>query len=203
MSQLNHAGNEYAQRLAALSRTPEQYRVDPKVYYHHHNYARFHFDLGGSNVKSVSFANQVYVTDDKREQDQLDLVADAPGSFIYTQRGSAAEQELLAFLSQESATAIMRTAQAQAAVSNQQFDPNTPILPVQINPVSATPHLHLTPVVQPQVPQQGGTAVVGMQNSLSGTAAVETPTQPASPTPAAAAAIARLNELANQAKEQK
>ena len=68
--------NTYAQYLAELARkqntTPEEFRAPARVYWHRHNYAKFHFDLAPwkLGVKSIAFANFRYITDDKREQDQ-------------------------------------------------------------------------------------------------------------------------------------
>jgi hypothetical protein len=162
---MNISTNEYARKLADAARTPSQHKVDPKVYFHHFNYAKFHFDLGGSAVKSVSFANHRYITDDKREQDQLDMVADVPGTFIYTLPESEVDAAIQRELQQELANSVMQTARAHAAVHGQQFDPNTPIMPVQVQHVQPTP-------VQ-VAPASGGRAVVGMQSSMSGTTAVD------------------------------
>lgn len=166
MSALNHAGNEYAARLAAQARTPDAFKAPPKVYFHHHNYAKFHFDLGGSHVKTVAFANHRYITDDRREQDQLDMVADTPGTFIYTLPDSEVARAMAQELAQESAKSIMQTAAASAAVNNQVFDPNAPIVPVTVTHVQQSPGMHVQ-----HVPQGG--AVVGLANSLSGTQATE------------------------------
>lgn len=169
----NHAGNEYARRLAEQSRTPKEHRVDAKVYFHRHNYAKFHFDLGVSgSTKTIAFANYRYITDDKREQDQLDIVADAPGTMIYTMADSdvnaALEQELRGELQKD----VIRTAQAQAASHGQQFDPNQPIVPVHSQPLTPTT-VQVRPVTPgaQQAPQ--GVAVTGMQNTFSGTQATE------------------------------
>jgi hypothetical protein len=196
----SHAGNDYAAKLAAQSRTPKEHLVDNKVYYHHHNYAKFHLDFGGSNVKTISFANHRYITDDKREQDQLDLVADYPGTFIYTipdNEIARAEQLEIARQTQEG---VLKAAAAQSADRGQNFDPNVPIIPIVTN-VQQNPGMHITPVPvqqgQPQAPQ--AVAVVGMQNSLSGTQATEDlklSTPPVVTPPSAAdAATARLNAM--------
>lgn len=172
---LNHATNEYARRLAEQSRTPSQYKVEPKIYFHRHNYAKFHFDLGQQgSVKTVAFANYRYITDDKREQDQLDMVADAPGTMIYTISDSEVNAAFEQELQQELGKDVLRAAQARAAVHGQAFDPNAPIVPV--NGDLQVRHQQPTQVtVKPVVPNLGnqGQAVVGMQNSMSGTQAVE------------------------------
>lgn len=135
------------------SRTPEQYRVPARTYYHQHNYAKFHFDLGvAGSCKTVEFANYRYITDDKREQDQLQFVADIPGTFIYTLPDNEIATQMERERQQEFNRAVHQTAAAAAADSNRQFDPNAPIVPVN----SATPH---------------GMAVVGVQHSLSGSVA--------------------------------
>lgn len=195
----NHAGNEYAARLAAQSRTPENQKVDAKIYYHHHNYAKFHFDLGASNVKTVAFANYMYITDDKREQDQLDLVADAPGTFIYTLKDSDVAAAMMQERAQEAARAVLQTAVASAAAHNQQFDPNAPIIPITTPTVTVMPVQPAAVQVQ-QVPQ--GVAVVGVQNSFSGTQATEavnaqltTAKSQTAPPTAADAAVAQLEAL--------
>lgn len=201
----NHASNEYAKRLAEQSRTPEQFKVGPKVYFHRHNYAKFHFDLGQQGaVKTVAFANYRYITDDKREQDQLDMVADAPGTMIYTISDSEVNAALEQELAQELHKDVMRAAQAQAAAHGQAFDPNQPIIPVN-GGVQARPVVS-TPVVAKPLGAQG-TAVVGMQNSLSGTQATEpvnvtTPAQAASPTADALAKLQSLTEMAQQPSKQ-
>lgn len=164
MTALNHAGNAYAARLAAQARTPEQFKVESRIYFHHHNYAKFHFDLGGSNVKTVPFANHRYITDDKREQDQLDLVADVPGTFIYTLADSDVARAMAQELQKEQVGDVLRTAAASAAVHNQQFDPNAPIVPVNVQ------HVQPTGMTVAAVSQQ---AIVGLQNSMSGTSAVD------------------------------
>lgn len=176
MTALNHANNDYARRLAEASRTPADHQVPTKAYYHHHNYAKFHFDLGGSRVKTVAFAQHCYITDDKREQDQLDLVADYPGTFIYTVKdgevAAAMQQERMV----EAAKTILATAAANASVHNQMFDPNTPIVPVRVQDNQQTPGLQVTPVPRQQSPahvQGQGVAVVGLGNSFSGTQAVD------------------------------
>jgi hypothetical protein len=201
MTALNHAGNEYAQRLAAQSRTPEQYKAPVRVYFHHHNYAKFHFDLGGSNVKTVAFANYRYITDDKREQDQLDLVADAPGTFIYTMPESDVARAMAQELQQEATKDVLRTAAAHAATNNQMFDPNSPIVPVNVQHVHQTPGLSVS-----QVPQTG-VGVVGLASSLSGTQATEpvhaqatTSAQQTKAPSAADEAAARLATMTAQAK---
>jgi hypothetical protein len=192
MTALNHAGNEYAARLAAQSRTPEQFKVEPKIYFHHHNYAKFHFDLNGG-VKSVSFANYRYITDDKREQDQLDLVADAPGTFVYTLPGSDSARAIQQELAQEAQKDVLRAAAAHAASHNQMFDPNAPIVPVTVQHVTQTPGMTVAGV-------HTSNAVVGLANSLSGTQATDPvgaqPTQPSQQSKAPSAAdeaFARLN----------
>lgn len=159
------SGNDYAMHLAQTARTPEQFKVPPKIYFHHFNYAKFHFDCGGSSAKSISFANYRYITDDKREQDQLDLVADVPGTYIYTIPDSEISAALKQELNQELAKDVYKTAIAQAQVNNVQFDPNAPIVPVQVQHVTPTP-VNIAP------------AVVGMANSLSGVQATN-PLNPA------------------------
>lgn len=202
MSHLNHAGNEYAARLAANSRTPESQKVAAKMYFHQFNYAKFHFDLGGSNCKSVQFANYRYITDDKREQDQLDLVADAPGTYIYTIPDSDVAHALAQEANQESARSIMQAAAAAAAVNGHMFDPNVPIIPVNVQPVHQTPNMQVA-----IVPQQLQTTV-GIQHSLSGTAGIEpvgaNPTSAASQTRAPSAAdeaMARLRMMTAEAQK--
>ncbi len=163
----DHSNNEYAAKLAQQSRTPKQHQVPAKVYFHRHNYAKFHFDMGTpGNTKSAAFANYRYITDDKREQDQLDLVADAPGTMIYTMADSDVNAALEIELQQEMAKSVKTAAQAHAAVHGQQFDPNAPIVPMRSEPIQPTA-VRVTPVA----PQ--GHAVKGMQNSLSGTQATE------------------------------
>lgn len=169
---LNHAGNEYAARLAAQSRTPEAQKVAPKIYFHQFNYAKFHFDLGGSHVKTVQFARNRYITDDKREQDQLDLVADAPGTFIYTIPDSDVAAAIAQELNQEAANTVMRTAQAAAAVNGQMYDPNVPVIPVNVQQVSGTAGLQVS-MIAPQPAVANGGGVVGLQNSMSGSSTTE------------------------------
>lgn len=197
---LDHSMNEYAKKLTEAARTPKEFQVPPKMYFHHHNYAKFHVDLGGSRVKSIAFANYRYLTDDKREQDQLDLVADVPGSFVYTMADSDVDAIIRQELSSELRQDILRTAVAQAADRNQQFDPNAPIIPVQVQALQQTP-MQITPVANPGQPQNAG-AVVGLQNSGSNSQAVEQltgrPTTAAEQTkaPSAAdAAVAQLNAM--------
>lgn len=193
-SPTNHAGNDYAARLAAQSRTPEQYKVDAKIYFHHHNYAKFHFDMGGSNVKTVAFANHRYITDDKREQDQLNLVADVPGTFIYTIPDSDVRYAAMKEMTQESAQMVMKAAQARVESSNQPFDGRVPIVPINVQQVQHTP-VQVQPLTQ-------GQAVVGLQHSFSGTAATEELTakevQQTAPPNAAEEARARLSAVASQ-----
>jgi hypothetical protein len=183
---LDHSNNAYAAALAASARTPEQFKVPPRAYFHQHPHAKFHFDLGGSRVKTVSFAGGVYVTDDKREQDQLDLVVDVPGAFIYQMKDSEVAAAMARELQNEQRTEVMKTAQAVAAAHGQQFDPNSPIVAVN------TGH----------TPQ--GLAIVGAANSFSGTQATQpmtaTPTTPASQTSAQQTAIQQLNKMAEEAK---
>ncbi len=185
---LNHAGNAYAQKLADSARTPAEHQVPNKTYYNRHNYAKFHFDMGGSAVKTISFANYRYITGDKREQDQLDLVADMPGTMIYTIPNSDVDAALNQELNQALVGDVMKTAAAAAAASGQQFDPNAPIVPVRVNHVQ---------------PQQG-VAVRGTQNSFSGTQAVESiegKQVPVTAAPdAAQIALERLNAMTAQAK---
>lgn len=203
----SHVGNEYAARLAAASCTPDSHKVAPRVYFHRHNYAKFIFDLGGSAVKSVAFANFRYITDDKREQDQLDLVADVPGTFIYTISDSEVARAMEQELQNEATREIVRTAAASASVHNQQFDPNSPIVPVMgaqvtVQHMRPTPGLQVVPSSQPQQH-----AVVGIQSSFSGTQATEAlsavATTPGSQTQSPSStdeAVARLNALVSQAK---
>jgi len=182
------SNNDYAKKLLASNNTPEEFKREPRSYYHTHNYAKFHFDLGGSRVKTISFANYRYVTDDKREQDQLDLVADQPGTFIYTVPENDVARQLQMELAAEQRRDVMKAAQAASAVSGQAFDPNTPVVTVAGN-------------------QPAGLAVVGMQNSLSGSQAVEgitsnmtvASTQSARPS-AAQLAKERLEQLTAEAK---
>lgn len=197
---LNHAQNEYARRLAESSRTPAEFKVDAKVYFHHHNYAKFHFDLGGSRVKSAAFANYRYITDDKREQDQLDLVADVPGSFIYTVPDSDVAALMQAEQAQELKNTLLQTAVAVAQTNNQQFDPNAQTVPVQVQNVTATP-LQAMPVHQP--------AGTGLQHTMSGTQAIDpiaarltqAADQTKPPMSAAEAAAARLAAMTAQVNQ--
>lgn len=166
--------NEYAKKLIEASRTPSEFLVAAKVYFHHFNYAKFHIDLGGSRVKSVSFANKRYITDDKREQDQLDLIADIPGTFIYTLPDSEIDAAIREELRRELVKDVMQTAVATAAVQNQQFDPNAPIIPVNVQPVASTNvSVQQVPqtVQQTQQIPQAPPGVVGLANSFSGTQA--------------------------------
>jgi hypothetical protein len=203
----DHSMNEYAKKLLEQSRTPAEFLVPPKIYFHHHNYAKFHVDLGGSRVKSLAFANYRLITDDKREQDQLDLVADVPGSFIYTMADSDVDAVIRQELAQEMHKDVMRTALAQSQVNGQQFDPNAPIIPVQVQHVQSTP-MQVRPVQQtPAAPQPAG-AVVGLQNSFSGSQAVDgvggvatTTDQQTKPPSAADAAAARLAAMTAEAQK--
>jgi hypothetical protein len=194
---INHAGNDYAMRLAAQARTPEQYKVEPRMYFHQFNYAKFHVDLGGSHVKSIQFANYRYITDDKREQDQLELVADVPGTFIYTVADSDVAAAMKQELQQENVRSIMQAAAASAAANHLPFDPSAPIIPVNVQHVTAT-QVSVAPV-------SGG--FVGVQNSLSGTVPTETGNVPFTTANeqtrapnAADEAVARLNAMASAAK---
>lgn len=197
----SHAGNEYAKRLAEQARTPENFKVEPKVYFHRHNYAKFHFDLGiPGSTKTVAFANYRYITDDKREQDQLDIVADVPGTMIYTLAQSDVNAALEQELAQEQRKDVMAAAQASAAAHGQSFDPNTPIVPVKVQHVGQSQGVSVSPVQAPQ-----GVAVTGMQNTFSGTQATETVdakavVQTASPT-AESIALERLNSMTANAKK--
>lgn len=186
----NHATNAYAARMAAQALTPAEFKVEPRVYYHTHNYARFHIDLGPGRTKTVTFANYRHITDDKREQDQLDLVADQPGTFIYTIPDSDVARAMQEELAREQQQDVLKTAQAAAAVSGQQFDARTPIVPVVHN------------MAGPQ-----GVAVVGMQNSLSGSIAtpglVTAPEQQVAAPNAQTAALDRLNAMTADAKASK
>jgi hypothetical protein len=184
--------NEYARRLAEQSRTPSEYLVEPKIYFHHHNYAKFHIDLGASRVKTIGFANHKYITDDKREQDQLDMVADMPGTFIYTLPDNDAKHAIEQELQAQLYSSIQQTAQARALSQNQMYDPNVPVIPVNVQHVQGTP-MSVYPV--------GGN--VGMQSSVSGTQAV-TPltakqTRPQEQTLAPAATAAPTNVANPQA----
>lgn len=125
----NISVNEYARRLAEQSRTPDDFLVEPKIYFHHHNFARFHVDLGDSRVKTIAFANHRYLTDDKREQDQLDMVADIPGTFIYTLPDSDAQRAIEEELAGELRKSVLQTAEARAGDNKQTFDPNVPVIP--------------------------------------------------------------------------
>ncbi|TXH43989.1 MAG: hypothetical protein E6Q97_33340 [Desulfurellales bacterium] len=192
------ANNAYAAAIIAraleAARTPDEFKVAPKVFYHTHNGAKFHIDLGPGRVKTIAFINHKYVTDDKREIDQLELVADTPGTFIYTLPDSDAAKIMQEELAKEARTDIMKTAQAQAAVHGQQFDPNTPVVPVATH-ASVTVPLAAAPYVPPNT---------GMQNSFSGTVpgAPELPlTKPEDQTaPPASAALAALAKLTADAK---
>jgi hypothetical protein len=180
------------------------------MYFHHHNYAKFHVDLGGSRVKSVSFANYRYITDDKREQDQLDLVADIPGSFIYTMANSDVDAMLRQELQQIGQQGVMQTAQAASAAAGQQFDPNTPIVPVMVQHVQAT-QMHTQPVGQRVAPAPSGGAVVGLQTTFSGSQATDglsaavatTEANQTRPPSAADAAAARLAAMTAEVTAQK
>lgn len=191
------AGNEYAKRILdralAEAKTPDQFRVDVKIYYHTHNGAKFHFDLGPGNVKTVAFINYKYVTDDKREIDQLELVADKPGTFVYTMPDSDVAHIMQLELAEEAKRDIMKTAAAKAGDSNQNFDPNVPVVPV-------AQHVPM----QVQMTQHYIPPNTGMQNSLGGTVAADltsavqmtTAAMQTQPPSASAAAIARLEALA-------
>ena len=157
---------------------PEQYKRAPKVYFHRHNYANFIFDFkpwGSETVKKVSFANYKYITEDIREQEQLDMVANKNGTMIYTaseaEMRSMLDNQMLQEMRQQT---IMQTAAAVAGSRNQQFDANVPIQAVA----------HETPTIQfvPQATQ--GIGHVGIQSSLAGTASVEVPTSLALTSPA-------------------
>lgn len=131
--------NEYARRLAEQSKTPDEFLVEPKIYFHHHNFARFHVDLGDSRVKTIAFANHRYITDDKREQDQIDMVADVPGTFIYTLPDNEAKHAIEEELQRELTKSVMQTAEARTLTNKQVFDPNVPVVPVQVQQVHPTP----------------------------------------------------------------
>jgi len=204
---LNPATNAYAAKiignLTANAKTPEEFQRPLKAYFHVHNYARFHFDIGPSRVKTIQFANYKYVTDDSREQDQLNLVADVPGTFIYTTNDSEVLHQLQEELDKEAKAEIFKVAAASSADRGQQFDPNTPIVPVHVQHGNAPVGLQLHGY------QAAGT---GMQSSLSGTQAVDVhnaqltvasqqtmPPIAPSTSNSAAAALARLNTLSAEA----
>jgi hypothetical protein len=196
------SNNEYAakQLAAAAARllTPEQYRTEPKVYFHQHNGAKFHVDLGKGNVMTVMFANYKLVTDDKRVQEQLDLVADQQGTFIYTLPQSEAAQILEREREEELRKAVLATAQARAGQLGQQFDPSAPIIPVAMQ--------------NPVVPQVMGTYLAentGMQSSISATQPTEaisgrftTPADQTKPPTAELSPLEKLNALTKKAQEQ-
>lgn len=170
--------NTYAQYLAELARkqntTPEEFRAPARVYWHRHNYAKFHFDLAPwkLGVKSIAFANFRYITDDKREQDQLDLVVNQPGTMIYSVPDSDArkvfDHELQAQLTEQ----VTAAARANAGAHNQIFDSNVPIQAV----VNQQPTITALPL-------QNGGAVVGMGNSFNAVAAVDVPSNAQLTTP--------------------
>lgn len=191
---LNQAAIDHA---LAASRTPEKYRVPVKVYFHNHNGAMFHFywlleDGKTPHTKSVMFVNYKYVTDDSREQEQLDAIADRPGTFVYTMRNSEVEQHMAQERALQQAEQIQGAARSAVETTGRQFDPSVPVVPVSMAPGHA--------------PQ--GMAVVGMQNSMSGTAGVTplavqptTPqqqTMPPQPTAANAEALARIAAMAEK-----
>lgn len=198
----NAATNEYAARqlAAAAARllTPKEFVVEPRAYFHQHNGAKFHVDLGKSNVMTIMFANYRVVTDDKRVQEQLDLVADQPGTFIYTMPQNEAARIIEHELQIEKQKQVMQTAAAQAGVHNQQFDPNTPIVPV----ITQAQQMPMTMQQMPSYSAPG----TGMQNSFSGTQATDAltaqMTKPSDQTAAPSsttAALDKLTALKNQA----
>lgn len=194
------ANNAYAAAIIAraleAATTPAEFRVDPKVFYHTHNGAKFHIDQGPGRVKTVAFINHKYVTDDRREIDQLNLVADVPGTFIYTLPDSDTAKIMQQELANEARADIMKTAQAAAAAHGQSFDPSTPVIPVAMQN-NATVPMQVSQYVAPNT---------GMQNSLSGTVAgaptlpLTTPEmQKAPPASAALEALAKLTKDAQAA----
>lgn len=185
--------NEYAasiaRRIEEQMRTPEEFKRPPRVYYHHHNGANFVFDLGGGKVKAVKFINHKYITDDKREMDQLDMVADFPGTFIYTKGDTDAAHIMEQEAEEERNKAINQAAMASSADKGQQFDTRVPIIPVQIAG-SQQPHgLTVVGGQQAFTPPNVGTA-----STMSGTSATDTSQQEA---------IARARVIAeSRAKQQ-
>jgi hypothetical protein len=167
------------------SRTPAEFQAPVKTYYHQNNYARFHFTLGGSAIKSIEFANHRYITDDKREQAQLDAVADLPGTFIYTRTDSPVAARIAAELNQEKQRALQATAEARAQDLGVKNDPNAPIVPATVS--GANPN------------------GLNAQNSFSGTTATPEVTAvavtmvPSPPNPASDA-LAKLNAMVPAAK---
>lgn len=164
------AENTYMQHLAKLAReqnrTPDEFRTEPRVYWHRHNYAKFHFDMSPwkLGVKTIAFANFRYITDDKREQDQLDLVVNAPGTMIYNVPDSDARRVFDHELQMQLTEQVTGAARANAAAHNQVYDGNVPIQQV----LNQQPTISVLPI-------QNGQAVVGMGNSFNAVSAVETP----------------------------
>lgn len=168
--------------------TPEEHKVSDKTYYHQHNYARVHPLVGGV-VQVIAFANHRFTTDDIRIQKELDLVADVPGTMIYTRKDAESAQMVVQEAAAVLQDQLQQTAAASDAVNNRAPQPGAVIVPVQVST---------------------GQGVPGMVSSLSGSAAipqttlqpVAAPGQPMSTekvlSPAeqrAAAAQAALNKL--------
>lgn len=164
------------------AKTPDEFKVPAKTYFHQHNYAKFHFNLGvPGSCKTVEFANYKYITDDRREQEQLFFVADVPGTMIYTIKDSEIAHAIAHEQQQEAHGQIQKAAQAQAAVSGQHFDPSAPITPIN----------------------NQASAIVGMQNSFSSAQATTqvqvTPLHQSAAPSAVELARAKLMEAAKQA----
>lgn len=193
----------------AANRTPDEFKVPAKMYFHAHNGARFHIqytDNHGNpvpgNVKTLTFGNSRYMTDDAREQKQLDMVADVPGTFIYTLPDNEAAKILEDEIAMETRKQIEAAARAASAMAGRQYNPNDPIVPVSLEPGHAPAGLQVRPIAP---------AHTGMQNSFSGTAATEQPQQAVATqaadqvqipgggvTAANAAMLAKINELSSK-----
>lgn len=190
------SNNLYAakQLAAAAARmlTPKEFVAPPKVYFCQHNGAKFHVDLGKSNVMTLQFTNYKLVTDDIRAQEQLDLIADNPGTFIYTIPHNEAAQIIEREAQEELAKAVLSTAAARVGDAGQQFDPNVPIVPVQTQ-------VQQMPVVMHSFRAAG----TGMQSSIDPSQATEAITghqttaadQTKPPVDAASSALAALNAM--------
>lgn len=196
----NAATNEYAakQLAAAAVRllTPDEFKTTPKIYFHQHNGAKFHVDLGKSRTQTVMFANYRLVTDDKRVQEQLDLVADQPGTFIYTLPNNEAAHYIEQELQRELQQSVMQTAAARSGERGEMFDPNAPIVPVQTQ--AQTMHSMTQTYLAPGTGMQSSIGPANLGDTISGQQT--TPAMQTKPPGSSGDALAKLNAMTEKAK---
>jgi hypothetical protein len=161
-------------------KTPEEFKVEPKTYYHMHNYARFIFADPEGAARPVQFGNHKYITDDKREQRQLDLVADRPGTMIYTIAETVKNE--LAERQHQLTEQVEGAAAATFADRNLRNDPSQPVVPINNAVVGAASSISNVTPVQPVTVQMNQPPI----------------TNPPTPASVAAEALANLNKTAGK-----